>query len=132
MMKRRDEPWPLSQRSEERLAGVDPQLQTLVREVLYYLDVSVIEGLRSVETQKEYVRRGVSKTMASKHLTGKAIDLYPYPVPRTPEGEIDSAAKEWDQMALVVFYCAGKLGIEGLEWGGLWESLIDKPHFQLT
>lgn len=30
------------------------------------------------------------------------------------------------------YMAVGALGIElGLEWGGSWESFVDKPHFQL-
>ena len=49
------------------------------------MDFSVREGVRTPETQKEYVAKGVSKTMASKHLIqpdgyGHAVDLYPSPI----------------------------------------------------
>lgn len=129
---RREKPYALSSRSKLRLRGVNPLLQELVEEILFYMDISVIEGLRDLETQKRYVRDGVSKTLASKHLEGLAVDLYPYPVPRTPTGEIDSESPRWDQLARVAYYCAGKIGIPNLEWGGTWKSLVDKPHFQLS
>lgn len=131
-LKRREKPYALSSRSKLRLRGVNPLLQELVEEILFYMDISVIEGLRDLETQKRYVRDGVSKTLASKHLEGLAVDLYPYPVPRTPTGEIDSESPHWDQLARVAYYCAGKIGIPNLEWGGTWKSLVDKPHFQLS
>lgn len=130
-LERKTKPYLLSASSELRLRGVNEKLRALVAEILHYMDISVIEGLRSLETQKQYVARGVSKTMASKHITGDAIDIYPYPVPKKGK-EIDSSSERWDEMALVVYYCAGKLGIENLEWGGTWKSLVDKPHFQLN
>lgn len=104
--------------------------------MLWYKDFSLIEAVRSLEQQRENVRKGVSKTLNSKHLArndgfSRAVDIWPYPVPRKANGEIDSASKEWDELALVAFYCAGKLGFESLEWGGLWKSLIDKPHYQM-
>jgi len=37
--------------------------------------VVILELYRSVETQKQYVARGLSKTMSSKHLYGLAVDL---------------------------------------------------------
>ena len=131
-LKRREKPYTLSTQSKIRLKGVNLYLQALVQEMLFYMDISVIEGLRDLETQKRYVRDGVSKTLASKHLEGLAVDLYPYPCPRTSTGEIDSKSPRWDQMARVAYYCAGKLGIPNLEWGGTWKSLVDKPHFQLS
>ena len=37
--------------------------------------VCILELYRSLETQRIYVARGVSKTMNSKHLNGLAVDL---------------------------------------------------------
>lgn len=37
--------------------------------------VLILELYRSIETQKGYVARGVSKTLNSKHLDGLAVDL---------------------------------------------------------
>lgn len=131
ILNRQSRPYPLSASSKKRLEGVHPDLVALVLEMLWYFDISVVEGLRDVETQRRYVTEGRSKTMASKHLVGLAVDLYPYPVPKKGR-EIDSNSIAWDKMALVAYYCAGKLGIENLEWGGTWKSLVDKPHFQLN
>ena len=49
---RRKTPYQLSKKSKSRLNGVDGRLVDLVNETLFYIDVSVIEGLRSVETHK--------------------------------------------------------------------------------
>lgn len=127
---RRKTPYTLSKKSANNLNGVDGQLVDLVKEALFYIDFSVIEGLRSVETQKQYVALGVSKTMLSKHLVGKAVDLYPYPVPRLPSGEIDSNSEKWNQLGGVVLTLARAMGIQ-VQWGGLWTSFIDKPHFEI-
>ena len=69
--------------------------------------------------------------MRSKHLVGKAVDLYPYPIPRLANGEIDSNAKVWNTLGRVGTFCAGKLGYPEISWGGFWTSLIDKPHFEI-
>ena len=37
--------------------------------------VVILEMYRSQETQLQYVRRGVSKTLLSKHLQGLAVDI---------------------------------------------------------
>lgn len=136
-IQRRTKPFVLSRAGEDRLVRAHPILQKLLREVLFYKDFTLVESLRTLEKQKEYVRKGVSKTLKSKHLPNKngfslAVDIYPYPIPRTKSGEIDSSSKEWDALARVVYYCAGRLGIDNLEWGGSWTSFIDKPHFQLN
>ena len=127
---RRSTPFQLSKKSKARLDGVDKRLVALVEEILHYIDVSVIEGLRSVATQKYYVSIGVSKTMRSKHLQGKAVDLYPYPVPRLSSGEIDSDAECWDNLGRLGIVLSRRLGIP-VQWGGLWVSLVDKPHFEI-
>lgn len=129
-MQRRKEPYKLSQRSKERLVGVDPRLVALIHEALHYVDFSVIEGLRSEETQKTYLATGVSKTLKSKHLEGLAVDLYPWPCPKTRDGMIDSDSNAWNILAFYLGYCAGKLGLN-ITWGGTWKSLVDKPHFEL-
>lgn len=127
---RRKTPYALSKKSANNLNGVDGRLVDLVKEALFYIDFSVIEGLRSIETQKQYVALGVSKTMLSKHLVGKAVDLYPYPVPRLTSGEIDSNSEKWNQLGGVVLTLARAMGIQ-VQWGGLWTSFIDKPHFEI-
>lgn len=135
-MKRLRKPYKLSKAGLERLTGAHPKLQELLLEMLWYIDFSLIESTRSLEQQKVNLAKGVSKTLKSKHLPDSngfshAVDIWPYPVPRKPNGQLDSNSKRWDELALVAFYCAGKLGFEGLEWGGLWKSLVDKPHFQM-
>lgn len=134
-IQRKDKPYKLSKIGQARLETAHPLLQALIQEMLWYKDLSVIETTRSQTKQLEYVAKGVSKTMYSKHLPkedgySRAIDIYPYPVPRV-RGEIDSNSREWDRLAAVAFFCAGKLGIENLNWGGLWNTFIDKPHYEL-
>ena len=70
----------LSSRSLGRLDGVDEKLSNIVKRAIEYttVDFGVIQGLRSVEEQKELVARGLSKTMKSKHLEGRAVDLMAY------------------------------------------------------
>ena len=69
----------LSELSKERLEGVDERLKAVVIECAARcpFPFNVSEGLRTEEKQREYVKQGRSKTMKSKHLTGKAVDLYP-------------------------------------------------------
>ena len=135
-MKRQKIPYKLSAIGQARLAKAHPKLQELLREMLWYVDFSLIESTRSLEQQRANLERGVSKTLKSKHLPdadgfSHAVDIWPYPAPKKLNGELDSSSKAWDELALVAFYCAGKLDFEGLEWGGLWKSLVDKPHYQM-
>lgn len=70
----------LGTQSLTRLAYVDPRLASVVCDAITRttVDFSVHEGLRTIATQREYVRRGVSRTMNSKHLSGRAVDLVPW------------------------------------------------------
>ena len=67
-------------RSKDRLKGVNPKLVNILNELIKIMDVTIIEGLRSKERQKELLAQGKSKTKYSKHLEGKAVDLAPYPI----------------------------------------------------
>ena len=64
-----------SKKSKENLSGVDPVLKMLFTEVVKHFDCSVTEGLRSLERQKELVKKGASKTLKSKHIDGMAVDV---------------------------------------------------------
>jgi len=70
----------LSQRSLDRLDSVDPDLIKVVKYAIGVtkVDFGVIEGVRTLEKQKELVAAGPSKTMNSKHLKGLAVDLMAY------------------------------------------------------
>ena len=70
----------LSSRSLGRLDGVDEKLSNIVKKAKKKkkIDFGVIQGLRSIEEQKELVAKGLSKTMNSKHLEGRAVDLMAY------------------------------------------------------
>lgn len=70
----------LSQRSLDRLKGVDPDLISVVKLAIVKtkIDFGVAEGMRSVARQAELVNKGASKTMNSRHITGEAVDLIAY------------------------------------------------------
>ena len=70
----------LSNRSLSKLEGVDERLVAVVKYAITEtkMDFGVIEGLRSIERQRELVRKRASKTMNSKHIPGEAVDLMAY------------------------------------------------------
>ena len=117
----------LSEVSKKRLEGVDERLKAIVIECaarcLFPFNVS--EGLRSVEQQREYVRQGKSRTMNSKHLTGKAVDLYPLTMNRK---QVDWS--RFEELADLMFQVASDQGTE-IVWGGHWKTFVDKCHFEL-
>ena len=117
----------LSKLSLERLVGVDERLKAVVVECATRCSFpfNVSEGLRSVEQQREYVKQGKSRTMNSKHLTGKAVDLYPLTMNRK---QVDWS--RFEDLADLMFQVAKDQGTE-IVWGGNWKMLVDKCHFEL-
>lgn len=137
----------LKPRDRAALAGVHPDLVRIVERAadLSPVPFRVFEGVRSVERQRENVRRGVSKTMNSRHIPGAngvchAVDLVlAFDVDR--DGDIDGAdhwaspaspqgAAAWRRLEMAVKTAARELGVP-VEWGGDWRSFKDYPHWQL-
>lgn len=116
-----------SQRSENNLKGVNPDLVKIVRRALQLspVDFGITEGLRTVERQRQLVAAGKSQTMNSRHISGHAVDVFAYP---TSAGSWEW--KYYDQIATAFKQAAKELNIP-VEWGGDWKTLKDGPHFQL-
>ena len=68
-----------SKRSLGNLKGIHPDLRRVIDRALQQspYDFIVIEGLRTMQRQRELVANGDSTTMNSRHLTGHAVDLLP-------------------------------------------------------
>ncbi len=69
--------WKWSARSKRQMKGIHPKLRMLANLALSYSEVDFIitDGKRTLAEQRAYVRKGASKTMKSKHLTGRALDF---------------------------------------------------------
>lgn len=117
----------ISKKGLERLSTVHSDLQKVVKLAitLTKTDFSVIEGLRTIERQKELFATGKSQTMNSRHLTGHAVDLYPW-----VNGKTSHADNHYQDVKNAMFEAAKRLNVK-IEWGGHWKSFIDKPHWQL-
>ena len=107
--------YKLGNRSNERLEGVDPSLQAVVRVAigLSEQDFSVICGLRTRKEQEALVAKGASQTMKSKHLGGYAVDLMAY---------IDGGRWElnlYDEIADAMKAAATDCGVK-IRWGAAW------------
>jgi peptidoglycan LD-endopeptidase CwlK len=85
------------------------------------IDVLIYETIRTVEQQREYVRKGVSKTMKSYHLVGQALDFVP-----VKDGKADWNG--YDEPAIKKAIAKAKE--LGFSWGGDWKTFKDKPHLQ--
>ena len=108
----------LSELSKKRLEGVDDRLKAVVMECAARcrFPFNVSEGLRSEAKQREYVKQGKSRTMKSKHLVGKAVDLYPLTMNRK---EVDWS--RFEDLADVMFEVAEEMEVE-IIWGGHWKT----------
>lgn len=128
-------------RYTERLDGIDQRLRAVVVEAASHLtfDVQVIEGLRSVERQRELYAKGrtapgpkVTWTMSSPHIAGRAVDLAPLPINWN-----DAAA--FDKLAAAMFDASKVVGVR-IRWGADWDQdgnprergESDSPHFELA
>lgn len=97
-------------------------------------DITILPStIRTIEEQKANVAKGVSWTMKSKHLTGEAVDMAPYPVDWKDLGRFATMAEH-------VFAASKELGIP-VKWGGTWSNTtegwqktkqFDGPHIELA
>lgn len=148
----------LSQKSLDKLVGVDERLQRVVKRAIQLTkqDFMVLEGVRTREqcminygngrTVAQCVAKGVpaqyanpnaakvtwlNDPFASKHCDGKAVDLVPYPVDWND-------LKKFDAIAKAMLQAAKELGIP-IRWGADWNSNgrprekgeTDSPHFEI-
>ena len=106
----------LSERSLSHLQGVDEQLVATVKLaiLLTKTDFGVICGLRTIEEQRVLVDKGASKTMRSKHLDGKAVDLMAY-IGSRGSWELNL----YDDLADAMKQAAVETGAI-LRWGAAW------------
>ena len=139
----------LSERSLNSLKGVNPSLVKVVERAIELTeqDFLVLEGVRSKEqcyinygrgrtaaqcsakgVPIKYAQPSLSKVtwlnnpLASKHVTGNAVDLVPSPVDWNTISKFTTISKAMKQ-------AAKELGVD-LEWGGDWTKK-DYPHFEL-
>lgn len=95
-------------------------------------DCTILEGRRSKERQEQLVAEGKSKTLLSKHLIGRAVDVMPYPV-------------DWNDTKRNYAFCgyvrgiADMLGVKvraGHDWDMDWQfkdqTFHDVPHWELV
>jgi peptidoglycan L-alanyl-D-glutamate endopeptidase CwlK len=109
----------ISARCELRLAGVHPDLVRVVRRAAEGGALfRVVEGVRSLERQRDLVASGASQTMNSRHLTGHAIDIAPM-----ADGAVSWNWTHFFPLADAVARAAVTEGVP-LIWGGAWGRLV--------
>ena len=99
-----------------RLAGVNEDMVKVVTTAitLSKIDFGVICGLRTIEEQRELVAKGASKTMKSKHIDGKAVDLMAYIGSRS-SWELNL----YDDIADAMKIAADEHDVQ-IRWGAAW------------
>lgn len=131
----------LGKTSLARLKGVDEQLVNIVKRAIEIseVDFTVMEGVRTLERQRELYAQGrtapgkiVTWTMKSRHIEGKAVDLVPYPL---DWNDLD----KFDKIKNAMFQAAREQDVN-LRWGADWDGdgkyrekgEYDSPHFELN
>lgn len=127
----------LTKTSQERLKTVDVKLSSIILAAIeqFNMNVQIAEGARSLEQQKENVKKGVSQTLKSKHidtdlsdgLNVKAVDVAII----KSNGKYSGDLKDYKNFADVVKKIAKEKNVK-IVWGGDWKSLVDGPHFELA
>ena len=123
----------LSSTSKRRIVGVDPRINKIIAMALEIsnVDFGIPEhgGIRTAEQQSELFARKLSKcdgwAKMSAHQSGKAFDVYAY-----VDGKASWDSHHLTQVAVAVLQASCMLNYK-LEWGGLWTTFLDMPHFQL-
>lgn len=120
--------YKLGKRSTQRLEGLHKDLVSVVERAIQIteVDFTVLEGMRTLERQKELMKKGATTTLRSRHLTGHAVDL----------GAYVGGTVRWDwplyhKIADAMKQSAKELNID-IDWGGDWKSFKDGPHYQLS
>lgn len=126
------------------ISDLHPKLQEKVRELVKKcadkgIKIGIGECVRTVEEQDAFYAKGRTtagsvvtnakgSSYSSMHQWGVAVDFYLIM-------DVDKDGKTSDDAfndATGLFEEVGKIGKSiGLEWGGDWKTIKDKPHFQL-
>ena len=135
--------------SLENLKGVHPDLVLMCTEVIKIYDFSVIDGVRTLEKQKELFANKKTTTMNSKHLPQKdrfshAVDLMPYKTSTNAFSGKQDDTMRFAFLAGLMWKTSEDLYAKGLTthkltWGMDWDrdyqyddhTFKDAPHFEL-
>ena len=104
-----------------KLKGVHPDLKEIIDVASHHVELIVFEGCRTLAKQKEYVKKGLSKTLNSRHLKCAAVDV----VFKHKDGKINWS---WEQSIVTIKYLRGigaALGIKCLRDGSSWDNGLD-------
>ena len=108
----------LSQRSLDKMKGVDDTLVEVVKEAIQLtkVDFGVTFGMRTLEQQKELYDSGRSQTMKSKHLDGRAVDLVAY-----FDSDVSWELNVYDDICDAMAEAARRNTL-AIKWGAAWSE----------
>jgi len=117
----------------EKLQGVHPHLLAVIVRAADTapMDIIVLEGVRTLERQRQLVAKGASTTLRSRHIPGP--NGYSHAVDVAPVDSKGNASWDWDlyfKLSPVIKQATRDLGYP-IEWGGDWRTFKDGPHWQL-
>lgn len=135
----------LGKRSKANLEGLHPDMKAVVERAIQLTtqDFTVIEGVRTLERQRELYAQGRTKpgqvvtwTLKSRHLPGpdglgRAVDIVPYPLDW-------NTVSKFEAIADAMYQAAKELDVH-IRWGADWNENgtprergeNDSPHFEL-
>lgn len=111
----------LDQESLKKLSQINKRLQNVVKRAAEKSEqvFKVIEGIRTLERQKQLYSQGKTQTLNSNHLTGNAVDIAP-----VVDGKISWDWKYFYPIAKAVDEAADELNIK-LTWGAAWNGTTE-------
>ncbi len=120
---------PLNATSMKRLSAVNPILAAITLRAMQICAVpfQITDGVRTLEEQVENRARGASKTLASAHLIGIAVDKHL----TKPDGSgaFWEPEENFKAISLAMKKAASEFDVE-LKWGGDWGW--DAVHHQIS
>lgn len=132
---------PLSQRSENNLKDVHPDLQLVIRTAIRRidegtppgtvpaLDCVVTEGKRTPQRQKQLKALGFSQTLDSEHLPNEQGFSQAVDIAALVHGTVSWKAGFYAELAKIIKQAAKEVEVP-ITWGGDWK-FKDLVHFQL-
>lgn len=130
-MRRGMPPVEVTRRTAAVLNELEPMLRRKVEAILADVNaksagdwwLGAFEGHRDPERQLELYRQGMSKVRKGLHnkRPAQACDL------------VFWVGGRWSWRENLPWHLIGRSAeAHGLEWGGNWKKLVDRPHVQLT
>jgi len=110
-------------RSDKHIQSFEPKTAALALRLINDLRAEGIpayisSGRRTTSEQKALVAKGASKTLKSRHITGRAFD-------------IDILGYGRDELPQWFWDLVGQYGESlGLKWGGRFKGFYDGAHFE--